>query len=452
MHLVSEGVQNGRAGPTHAQIYPTLPGIDLVDIDRFTDGLPFADFARMREEAPVMWHPEPRRGPGFWAVTRFADVQRVNNDPGTFSSERGGILMALPPPERRGDILFSASMNAMINLDGNPHRQLRREHMPFFTAGFIRRLRERVAGEVTRRLDDMAAQGTTDFVAGFASHLPVFTLCEMLGVPESDRERFVHWIHFLELAQQIGNEQIKAAGDSATPSAIPPELQVFVDLFNTTVEEMFDYGRAMLGKRRADPQDDLMSAIANARVDGEPLPPEYLDGSWLLLVFAGNDTTRNSLSGAMKLFTENPEQKQALIADPALLPNAVHEVTRMVSPVIYMRRTATQDTEVAGQRIAAGEKVMMYYPAANRDASVFADADRFDIRRANAEKHIAFGYGPHICIGRLAAQLQLEESYRQIFRRFPDMRWTGDIDIAPNNFVHAIRKLEVAFTPELQAA
>ena len=225
-------------------------------------------------------------------------------------------------------------------------------------------------------------------------------------------------------------------------------MLAFIDLFNANVSDMFAYGRDMMAKRRADPQNDLLSAIANATVDGERLPDEYLDGAWLLIVFAGNDTTRNSLSGAMKLFTESPDQKAKLQADPSLLTNAVHEITRMVSPVIYMRRTATKDTEVGGQRIAAGEKLIMYYGAANRDPEVFPDPDRFDIARANAEKNIAFGHGPHICIGRLAAQLQLEESYRQMFGRFPDIRWSGDLDIAPNNFVHAVRRLEVEFTPE----
>ena len=153
----------------------------------------------------------------------------------------------------------------------------------------------------------------------------------------------------------------------------------------------------------------------------------------------------------MKLFTENPAEKQRLQADGSLLTNAVHEITRMVSPVIYMRRTATRDTEIEGQRIAEGEKVIMYYGAANRDPKMFPDPDRFDITRANAEKNIAFGHGPHICIGRMTAQLQLEEAYRQIFARFPDIRWTGDMDIAPNNFVHAVRRLEVEFTPERAA-
>ena len=392
-----------------------------------------------------MWHPERGEHPGFWALTRFADVKQVNGDPQTFSSEIGGILMALGDKATSHPALFSAGFNSMINLDASPHRQLRREHMPFFTAGYMRQLKARVAGEVTRLLDAMAPMGRCDLVGMFSSHLPVFTLCEMLGVAEGDREKFIRWIHFLEMAQQLAVERMDQLKADGPPSA---EMLAFIDLFNANVSDMFAYGRDMMAKRRADPQNDLLSAIANATVDGERLPDEYLDGAWLLIVFAGNDTTRNSLSGAMKLFTENPDQKAKLQADPSLLTNAVHEITRMVSPVIYMRRTATRDAEVNGQRIAAGEKLIMYYGAANRDPEVFPDPDRFDIARANAEKNIAFGHGPHICIGRLAAQLQLEESYRQMFGRFPDIRWSGDLDIAPNNFVHAVRRLEVEFTPE----
>jgi cytochrome P450 len=442
MRLISDHVVEGRAGPTFARTYPTLPQVDLTDLQRFTQGQPWADFAAMRAEAPVMWHDEPRDRPGFWAVTRYDDVKRVNGDPVTFSSERGGINMALPPPERRSDQLFFAAMNTMINLDGGPHRQLRKEHMPYFTATYLRELRAKVADEVTRRLDAMAPLGSCDFVGMFASHMPSFTLCEMLGVPEEDREKFIRWIHFLEMSLQIAAEQ-----EAKGPAELTPELQGFIALFNHNVGEMFDYGRTMLLKRRREPRGDLMSAIANARIDGELLPEEFLDGSWLLIVFAGNDTTRNTLSGAMKLFTENPDQRAKLKADMTLLPNAIHEITRLVSPVIFMKRIATADTDIGGQRIAEGEKVIMWYGAANRDAAVFPDPDRFDITRANAEKNIAFGHGPHICIGRLAAQVQLEESYRQIFERFPDIRWEGDYDVAPNNFVHGIRRLEVAFTP-----
>jgi len=449
MRLVSDHIVEGRPGPNFPPAYPVLPDVDLSDIHGFTRGQPWADFARMREQAPVMWHDGMRGGVGFWALTGFEDVKRVNGDPDAFSSETGGILMSLGPVETRHPTLFSASTNSMINLDARPHRQLRKEHMPYFTATYMRGLRARVAGEVTRLLDTMAPTGKCDLVEKFAQRLPIFTLCEMLGVPPSDRERFMGWIHFLEMAQQVALEQIDQLAGLSEPS---PQMAAFIDMFNTNVAEMFAYGRDMLAKRRADPQDDLMSAIANAEVEGEKLPGEYLDGAWLLIVFAGNDTTRNSLSGAMKLFTEFPDQKARLQADAGLLTNAVHEITRMVSPVIYMRRTATRDVTVNGQMIAEGEKTIMYYGAANRDPAIFPDPDRFDIARANAEKNIAFGYGPHICIGRMTAQLQLEEAYRQIFARFPDIRWTGEIDIAPNNFVHAVRRLEVEFTPERVAA
>jgi len=253
-------------------------------------------------------------------------------------------------------------------------------------------------------------------------------------------------MHYLEEAQ---NMAARSATEGMTPTL---ELMQFIADFNSNVEEMFDYGRHMLHKRRLDPKADLLSAIARAKVEGEELSDEFLDGSWLLIVFAGNDTTRNTLSGSMKLLTEFPEQRAKLIANPALLPGAVNEFIRMVSPVIYMRRTATRDAVINGQTIAEGEKVIMYYGAANRDAEVFANPDQLIVDRPNADKHIAFGYGPHTCIGKRVAQIQLEEAYRQILARFPDMRWNGDIDIAPNNFVHAIRKLGVSYSPERKAA
>lgn len=442
MELLSQTVVEGREGPGVPLAWPRLDGVDLTNIRRFTSGQPFADFARMRAEAPVMWHPEPMDGPGFWAVTRHADVMTVNGDPETFSSQRGGILMAVGKPEARHALLFRASMDAMINMDAPHHLQLRREHMPYFTPAYLRDLTLKVRAEITRLLDEMAARadgdGQCDLVEAFSSRLPLFTLCEILGVPPEDRPKFLKWMHYLEMAQNMAAEQ---AGLPAEPTL---ELMQFVADFNSNVEEMFEYGRAMLHKRRQDPQNDLMSAIARAQLEGDFLSDEYLDGSWLLIVFAGNDTTRNTLSGSVKLITEHADQRAKLLADDSLLPNAVNEFIRMVSPVIYMRRTATKDTEVAGQRILEGQKVIMYYGAANRDAAVFDIPDQLDVTRANADKHIAFGYGPHVCIGKRVAQLQLEETWRQMLARFPNIRWTGDIDIAPNNFVHAIRRLGVA--------
>ncbi|HAJ46102.1 MAG TPA: cytochrome P450, partial [Alphaproteobacteria bacterium] len=328
-------------------------------------------------------------------------------------------------------------MDTMINMDNPWHFQLRREHMPYFTPAYLNNLKERIAAEVTRLLDGIEGKATTDLVEDFSARLPLFTLCEILGVPEGDRDKFLTWMHYLEQAQHLVVQQAQGT------LAIDEKLMAFIGAFNDNVAEMFAYGQAMLHKRRADPQADLMSAIARAQIDGHLLSDEYLDGSWLLIVFAGNDTTRNTLSGTMKLLTEFGDQKQRLLHDPSLIPGAVDEFIRMVSPVIYMRRTATKDTVVGGQKIAEGEKVIMYYGAANRDPSVFPDPDQLDVTRANASKHLAFGYGPHVCLGKRVAQIQLEEAYRQILNRFPAMRWTGEIEVAPNNFVYAISKLGV---------
>jgi cytochrome P450 len=337
----------------------------------------------------------------------------------------------------------------MINLDAPAHLQLRREHMPYFTPAYLRGLSDRIEGEVTRLLDAIAPVGECDLVPTLSAQLPLFTLCEILGVPLADRPKFITWMHYLELANSFVAERAgQGANADAVAAELPPEMQKFLDAFRAAIDEMFAYGREMLHKRRANPEADLMTAIARAQVDGEFLSDEYLDGSWLLIVFAGNDTTRNTISGAMKLLTDFPDQKQKLAARPELMPNAVNEFIRMISPVMYMRRTAMRDVEIAGQPIAEGEKVIMYYVSANRDERVFADPDSLDVTRANADKHIAFGQGPHVCIGKRVAQLQLEEVYRQILRRFPDIRQSGEMDVEPNNFVYAIRRLPVAFTPE----
>ena len=449
MQLISQTVvQGGPKGPRHPPVYPTDLDVNLTDPRLFTNGQPWGAYARLREEAPVYWHDEPMpQEPGFWAVTRYADVAQVNSDPVTFSSQRGGILMAHGSPEARHPLLFRASMDAMINMDAPWHMQLRREHMPYFTPRYLSDLRGKVEAEVDRLLDEMAPLGDCCLVEHLSSRLPLFTLCEILGVPPEDRGKFLNWMHYLEMAGNLAAE--RTAGGMVEPTL---ELMQFIQAFNENVEEMFEYGRRMLHARRSEPAKHLMSAIAAAQVDGELLSDEYLDGSWLLIVFAGNDTTRNTISGALKLLTEFPEQKAKLIARPELLKNAADEFIRMVSPVIYMRRTAARDAEVAGQRIGEGEKVIMYYGAANRDASVFANPDQLDVERPNAGKHIAFGYGPHVCLGQRVANLQLEAVYGRLLQRFPDIEWTGEIDIAPNNFVHAIRSLPVRFTPERRAA
>ena len=446
MKLISDMVETDtRKGPAHAPIYPICPAA-LWDPDLFRKGPPLSDFAWMRANAPVAWCDEPGERAGFWTVTRYDDVMRVNGDAATFSSQKGGILMA--HVGRAESQLARASLDAMINMDAPAHLQLRREHMPYFTPAYLRALTDKIEAETSRLLDAIAPLGRCDLVPNFSAQLPLFTLCEILGVPPADRPKFLTWMHFLELANSFAAERAGSVqGADVAADDLPPETRAFIEAFKAAIDEMFEYGRDMLHKRRADPQPDLMSAIARAQLDGEFLTDEYLDGSWLLIVFAGNDTTRNTLSGVAGLLTDFPEEKAKLIARPELLAGAVNEFIRLVSPVIYMRRTATRDVEIAGQKIAGGEKVIMYYGSANRDAAVFPDPDRMDVTRANADKHVAFGYGPHTCIGKRVAQIQLETAYRQILARFPDIRQSGPSEAAPNNFVYAIKSMPVEFTP-----
>jgi len=315
--------------------------------------------------------------------------------------------------------------------------------MPFFTPVYVSNLRVKVSTKITALLDSIEPKGECNFVQDFAQQLPIYTLSEILGIPEADRQKLVTWMEFLELAQYIQVDQMKKELDAEhTKEPVNTEM---IDMFNNMIDEMFEYGRDILNSKRKNPQDDLLSAIANAEIDGQQLSQEFLDGSWLLIIFAGNDTTRNTLSGAIKLLTENPDQRQKLIDNPDLMPNFVQECIRMISPVMHMRRTTTCETQVGDQLMGPGEKIVMWYGAANRDPSVFTNPDKFDIERENAEKHLAFGIGRHTCVGKPVALMQLAESYTQILQRFPDIHMNGEWKVAPNNFVHAIQEMPVKF-------
>lgn len=428
-------VERAPGEPKYGKASSLTPPVDLTDPEVFSrrGGYTHEAFATMREKAPVMWHPEVM-GAGFWAVTSYDLVKKVELTPETFSSQKGGILMnygmeGVP----RHPLLHSSSLNSLINLDRPYHTPLRMEHMAYFRADFVAELKKKVEVEVNRLLDTMQAQGpVVDMVEMFSAELPLFTLCEILGVPAADRPKLVHWMHFLETSQYQAQQE-------GLGNVSPEQIMTFL----AEIQAMFEFGRYLLEERRKNPQPDLLSAIANVKIDGKPLSPEFLDGSWLLIVFAGNDTTRNSLSGTMKLITDNANIRNELKAEPDLFPNFVNEAIRLVTPVTYMRRTATQDTELGDQKIAAGEKIVMYYPAANRDPAKFADPHRFDIRRSNAKEHLSFGHGPHVCLGQRVANMQLDAAYRQFLGRFPNVRATGEMTLAPNNFVHAISSLMV---------
>ena len=421
--------------PSNPPIYDLTPPVALNDPEVFSKhgGYTFDAFDTMRREAPIMWHPE-EYGRGFWALTSHELIKTVEVDPETYSSQRGGILMSYGLPETpRHPLLHSSSLNSLINLDRPHHTPLRMEHMSWFRPDYVAELKKKVDTKVNQLLDDMQAKGpVVDMVESFSAELPLFTLCEILGVPEADRAKLVHWMHYLENAQYQALQE-------GLGTVSPEQIMEFMN----EIQALFDYGRHQLLERRKNPQHDLLSAIANAKIDGELLSDEFLDGSWLLIVFAGNDTTRNSLSGTMKLLTQFPEQRAKLAANDGLFPSFVNEAIRMVSPVTYMRRTVTKDTELGGQALSEGDKIVMYYAAANRDPAKFESPNAFDIERGNANEHLAFGNGPHVCLGKRVAIMQLETAYRNILRRFPDIRWTGKGALAPSNFVHAISHLAV---------
>jgi cytochrome P450 len=432
-HIV---VDTGQRDPTFPAVYPSLGGFQLDNPASWTRGQPFQLFKEMREQAPVMWSPSRRKGmSGFWSITRYADIKHVELSPEVFSSQRGSMHLALPDRnEWKPRQLVDASLNSLINMDSAVHINLRTQHAPFFFPTYVESLKARVAQKVDSLLDELERRGpVVDFAKVFSHELPMFTLCEMLGIDESDRPRVIKWMHYLESAAQYLTNPLQAF--LAEPS-LPFR-------FNKVLQEMFDYGKEVMADRRRNPRGDLLSLIAHAEIEGEKMSQEYLDGSWLLIIFAGNDTTRNSLSGTMRLMTEFPEQRQMIIDDPSLIPKMSHEALRLVSPVITMRRTATEETEIAGQQIAENEKVIMWYGAANRDPDVFPDPDRFDMHRPNVEKHLAFGHGVHKCLGNRIAQMQLNIAYERIFDRFPNIQWTGKQKIAPVVLVHAISSLQV---------
>ncbi len=419
--------------PAHPAAYKPPRHFDMADPHAWTNGHPFHYYRALREVAPVAWFDEPDFA-GFWALTRYDDIKRVELDPETFSSQRGGINIGYGTPAQRKGRLYGAALNTLICLDRPQHIELRMQHRSFFTPDYVAQLRTRVEQKVDALLDDLEARGpVVDMVEHFSEKLPLFTLCEMLGVDEKDRYKVGKWMDVLERISGM----VRANGMS---------LQLIWEITkaNWTISDMFKYGERVLQDRRANPRDDLLTAIAQAEVDGDPLSQEFLDGAWLLIIFAGNDTTRNSLSGTMRLLTEFPKVKERLIANPDEIgPLMVPEALRMVSPVMHMRRTTTKPTEIGGQEIGENEKVVLFYGAANRDPEVFPNPDQFDLDRPNRDDHLAFGLGPHVCLGQRIAAMQLEVAYRKILERFPRIEWTGKIDILPGNFVHGIHKLEV---------
>lgn len=407
--------------------YP-LNGINLKDIELFLPGFPHEIFSKLRRDAPVYWNEEPEpEEPGFWSLTRYEDVLAVSKNPELFSSAVGGHQISYPP-----GVEFSQATRAivanMIGLDPPEHNAYRKLVSPGFRPKAVDGLEERIRAIVTRAIDAVAARGRCELVSEVAAELPVAVLADLLGIPDQDRRKLFEWSNRL-----VGLQD--------------PEVMANVEDALGTFAEVFAYGKALVEERRRHPTKDLMDIMAHGEVDGERIEGEMLDGFFLLLVIAGNETTRNSIAGGVQVLAEHPDQRRLLIEDPSLIPGAVEEILRWVSPVIHFRRTATADTEIRGQTIREGDKVVMWYPAANNDEEVFEDPYRFDILRTPNE-HMAFGAGQHFCLGARLARLQLKIMFEELLRRLPDIAIDGEVKRFRSYFISGFRQMPVRFTPE----
>src|SRR6476661_6338634 len=403
-----------------------LSDIDLLDRDQFTKGIPHEWFTFLRREAPVYKHPEPN-GPGFWVVTKYADVVAVGRDGGTYSSDqaRGGVVVLEEPTEQAN---FEQGGNLMLTMDAPEHTRYRKLVNRGFTPRQIGALEDRIREQANRILDEVIEQGETDFVVDVAAELPLQVIAEMLGVPQAGRHKLFEWSN-----RMIGSED--------------PEYIVTDEEVQNAQIEMFMYAQQLAEKHRNSPQNDIISALLSAEVDGESLSDMDFNLFFLLLSVAGNETTRNAIAHGMNAFLENPDQYELLASDPSrYISTATEEILRWASPVMYFRRNATRDFELRDKTIKAGDKISLWYVSANRDEDEFDEPFRFDITR-DPNPHIAFGGGgPHFCLGAQLARMEIAVLFEELVRRVPRVESLGPPDRLRSNFIGGIKHLPVRFT------
>ena len=403
----------------------TLAGVapvDLSDSRSFVPGVPHAWLAHLRRHDPVHWQDEAG-GPGFWAVTRYHDCVTVNRDYERFSSAARGTMPFEMPDE---DIAQQGLM--MLNMDPPLHTRYRRLVNKGFTPRMVRDLEESIHRATDAIIDQVIDQGEADFVTDLSAELPLQVIAELLGVPQDDRHRMFEWSN-----RMVGNED--------------PEYQLEAEMALHAAVELYAYAAELFAQKRIDPHADLMSVLTTVEVEGEQLSEMELELFFLLLTVAGNETTRNLMSGAMHAFFQHTEQWQRLLADRTLLPTAVDEMLRFVTPVMNFRRTAICDATLSGTDIKAGDKVVFFHASANRDEDVFDEPDTFDIGRS-PNPHIAFGGGgPHFCLGANLARIEIRVMYEHLLDRMPDIRQDGEAQRLQSQFINGVKHLPVAFTP-----
>ncbi len=395
-------------GPNAVTAQPRNAAVRLLSHDFYAND-PHPHFRWMREHAPVY---EDDTG-GVWGISRYADVLAISKDPKTFMSGEG-----IRPDAPR--------LPYMIDTDGPEHRRRRSLVSKGFTARRVAEREARIRQISVDLIEAARARGRFDFVADVAAWLPLMVIGDMLGVEPDYYERLLRW----------SDDMVRGSG-AMTLDRIERANQAFA--------EYTAYQRAVIADRRArPPQDDLVSVLVHAEIDGERLDDESLLMETLLILIGGDETTRHVISGGMYELLRHPEQFQLLARNPSGIPVAIEEMLRWVSPIKNMARTATRDVEFGGARIAAGDKVLLLYPSANRDAAVFPDADRFDVTRAPND-HIAFGFGAHFCLGANLARLELRVFFEELVRRMPDLALATDAPPPerPSNFISGIESMPV---------
>lgn len=389
--------------------------IDVYEASQYLEDVPHEKFAQLRASNPVSWQEEPE-GPGFWAVTRHEDVVFASKRPQTFSSQKGGINI----PDASADDLEVSSL-IMITMDPPDHAKYRKLVSSGFTPKRTRMLEAPIRAAVKGILDVVETHDEVDFVGAIAAQLPLFLIADLIGWPAEDRDKMFDW------SNRVAN--IDTDPEDARDAAA----------------EFWGYCADLIESLPEEPEgDDLISVLIRSEIDGEKLELMEIVNFLLLLAIGGNETTRNCISGGFLALHDNPEQLALLKSDPAThLKGTVEEMLRWTSPIIAFRRTATQDTELAGQAIKEGEKVVLYYASANRDEDVFEAPQTFDITRS-PNPHLSFGVGQHHCLGATLARMEIGILFEQILERFPNMRPVGPVARTGSNYVNGVRSFKVA--------
>ncbi|MGX6510834.1 cytochrome P450 [Rhodococcus sp. SJ-2] len=403
----------------------TTSHIDLKNPDLYTQGIPHAFFDDLRRQCPVYWQPEDD-GPGYWAVTRHNDVIGVSRDT-TFSAAMGSTQIDEFDEETR---LKQASM--LLNLDPPDHTRLRQLVSRGFTPRVIKQLEGHIRDICTRVVDDLIEAGrdgqVVDFVPVAAAPLPLEVIAALLGAPAEDVGKLYDWSN-----RMIGWDD--------------PEYGSTREDGELAAAEVFLYANEIAAQRRVEPRDDIVTKLITPDEHGDTLTEMEFDMFFVLLVIAGNETTRNAISGGIQAFMDHPHQWRRLQNEPELLPSAVEEVLRWVSPVIGFRRTPTCPAAIGDQEVDRGDKVVVYYPSANRDADVFDDPDVFDIARSD-NPHVAFGgTGVHFCLGAHLARLELKIMFETLATRLDRVEPAGPARRLRSNFINGIKAMPVRIHP-----